>query len=104
MRYGLTLPGRGPLVTPDNLAIIAKRAEELGYYMALFGDHIVVPRHITSTYPYTADGAFPGSLLGDCALLDGCAHGRLPLVVGAPSTVGSRGHGNVSPQLRFPNN
>src|SRR5499433_4396558 len=61
MRYGLTLPGRGPLATPDNLAIIAKRAEELGYYMVLFGDHIVVPRHITSTYPYTADGAFPGS-------------------------------------------
>jgi hypothetical protein len=33
MRYGLTLPGRGPLATPDNLAIIARPAEELGYYM-----------------------------------------------------------------------
>ena len=53
MRYGLTLPGRGPLATPDNLAIIAKRAEELGYYMVLFGDHLVVPRHISSAYPYT---------------------------------------------------
>jgi probable F420-dependent oxidoreductase len=65
MKYGLTLPGRGPLATPDNLAIIARRAEELGYYMVLFGDHIVVPRHITSTYPYTADGAFPGSASGE---------------------------------------
>ena len=65
MQYGLTLPGRGPLATPDNLAIIAERAEELGYYMVLFGDHIVVPRHITSTYPYTADGAFPGSGSGE---------------------------------------
>src|SRR5215510_3388365 len=65
MRYGLTLPGRGPLATPDNLAIIAKRAEELGYYMILFGDHLVVPRDITSTYPYTADGAFPGSASGE---------------------------------------
>ena len=65
MQYGLTLPGRGPLATPDNLAIIAERAEALGYYMVLFGDHIVVPRHITSTYPYTADGAFPGSGSGE---------------------------------------
>jgi len=65
MQYGLTLPGRGPLATPDNLAIIAERAEELGYYMVLFGDHIVVPRHITPTYPYTADGAFPGSGSGE---------------------------------------
>ena len=65
MRYGLTLPGRGPLATPDNLASIAKRAEELGYYMVLFGDHLVVPRDITSTYPYTADGAFPGSASGE---------------------------------------
>src|SRR5574341_644908 len=64
MQYGLTLPGRGPLASPDNLARIAKRAEELGYHMVLFGDHIVVPRHITSTYPYTADGAFPGSASG----------------------------------------
>jgi len=65
MKYGLTLPGRGPLATPDNLAIIARRAEELGYYMVLFGDHLVVPRHIASTYPYTADGAFPGSASGE---------------------------------------
>jgi probable F420-dependent oxidoreductase len=65
MKYGLTLPGRGLLATPDNLAIIARRAEELGYYMVLFGDHIVVPRNITSTYPYTADGAFPGSASGE---------------------------------------
>jgi probable F420-dependent oxidoreductase len=65
MKYGLTLPGRGPLATPDNLGLIAKRAEALGYYMVLFGDHIVVPRHIASTYPYTDDGAFPGSGSGE---------------------------------------
>ena len=65
MKYGLTLPGRGPLATPDHLAIIAKHAEELGYHMVLFGDHIVVPCHITSPYPYTADGAFPGSGSGE---------------------------------------
>jgi len=48
MKYGFTLPGRGLLATPDNLATIARRGEELGYHFVLFGDHIVVPRHIAS--------------------------------------------------------
>jgi probable F420-dependent oxidoreductase len=65
MRYGFTLPGRGPLATPDNLAAIAKRGEELGYHLLLFGDHIVVPRHIASPYPYTETREFPGSASGE---------------------------------------
>ena len=64
MKYGFTLPGRGPLATPDNLAAIARRGEELGYHFVLFGDHIVVPRHIASPYPYTETGEFPGSASG----------------------------------------
>lgn len=65
MQYGFTLPGRGPLATPDNLARIAQRGEELGYDSVLTGDHIVVPNHIASPYPYTEDGAFPGSASGE---------------------------------------
>jgi hypothetical protein len=65
MRYGFTLPGRGPLATPDSLAAIARRAEELGYHLLLFGDHIVVPKHISSPYPYTETGEFPGSASGE---------------------------------------
>ncbi|MGH8072300.1 MAG: LLM class F420-dependent oxidoreductase [Candidatus Entotheonellia bacterium] len=64
MKYGLTLPGRGPLATPDNLAAIARRGEELGYHFVLFGDHIVVPKRIASPYPYTETGEFPGSASG----------------------------------------
>jgi probable F420-dependent oxidoreductase len=64
MQYGFTLPGRGPLATPDTLVAIAKHGEALGYHTVSFGDHIVVPRHITSPYPYTADGAFPGTASG----------------------------------------
>jgi probable F420-dependent oxidoreductase len=64
MKYGFTLPGRGPLATPDNLVAIAKRGEELGYHFVLFGDHIVVPKHIASPYPYTQTGEFPGSASG----------------------------------------
>jgi probable F420-dependent oxidoreductase len=65
MKYGFTLPGRGPLATPDNLAAIVRRGEELGYHFVLFGDHIVVPRQITSPYPYTETGEFPGSASGE---------------------------------------
>ena len=65
MKYGFTLPGRGPLATPDALAAIARRGEELGYHLLLFGDHIVVPRHIASPYPYTESGEFPGSASGE---------------------------------------
>jgi probable F420-dependent oxidoreductase len=64
MKYGFTLPGRGPLATPDNLAALARRGEELGYDFVLFGDHIVVPRQIASPYPYTETGEFPGSASG----------------------------------------
>jgi probable F420-dependent oxidoreductase len=65
MRYGLTLPGRGPLATADNLAMLARRGEELGYDMVLAGDHIVVPKDIDSIYPYTEDGTFPGAASGE---------------------------------------
>jgi probable F420-dependent oxidoreductase len=65
MKYGFTVPGRGPLATPDTLPTIARRAEELGYHLLLLGDHIVVPRKIVSPYPYTQDGAFPGSASGE---------------------------------------
>jgi probable F420-dependent oxidoreductase len=65
MQYGFTLPGRGPLATPDSLGTITRRGEELGYYMVLTGDHIVVPTQIDSPYPYTEDGTFPGSASGE---------------------------------------
>ncbi len=39
MKYGFTLPGRGPLATPDHLAAIARHGEELGYHFVLFGDN-----------------------------------------------------------------
>ncbi len=65
MKYGFTLPGRGPLARPDTLAAIARRGEELGYHMLMTGDHIVVPRKIDSPYPYTEGGEFPGSGSGE---------------------------------------
>ena len=65
MKYGFTLPGRGPLATPQNLGIIARKGEELGFDALLTGDHILVPRNIASPYPYTEGGEFPGSPSGE---------------------------------------
>jgi hypothetical protein len=48
MKYGFTLPGRGPLTS---LAAITGRREELGSHFVLFGDYIVVLKQITSPYP-----------------------------------------------------
>ena len=63
MKYGFTLPGRGPLATPERLGALVKKAEELGYEYVLTGDHIVVPRKIASTYPYGGD--WPGVPAGE---------------------------------------
>ena len=65
MKYGFPLPGRGPLAAPERLGIIARKGEELGFDALLTGDHILVPRHISSTYPYTESGEFPGSGSGE---------------------------------------
>ena len=61
MRYSFTVPGRGPMAAPENLGIIARHGEALGYDTVLASDHIVVPNKISSTYPYTQGGEFPGS-------------------------------------------
>ncbi len=65
MKYGFTLPGRGPLATPEHLTTMAKRGEELGYDSLSIGDHIVIPNNISSPYPYTEGGEFPGAGSGE---------------------------------------
>ncbi len=61
MTFGFMLPSRGPLTRPENLSSIAKRSEELGYGFIMFPDHIVMPRNVSSQYPYSASGVFPGT-------------------------------------------
>ncbi|PKB73106.1 MAG: hypothetical protein BZY75_03595 [SAR202 cluster bacterium Io17-Chloro-G7] len=65
MKYGFTLPGRGPLATPERLGILARKGEELGFDALLTGDHILVPKTIASPYPYTETGEFPGGPSGE---------------------------------------
>lgn len=65
MKYGFTLAGRGPFAQTDALGTIAKHGEDLGYDLLSTGDHIVVPHNITSTYPYSETGAWPGAGSGE---------------------------------------
>ena len=65
MDFGLTIPTRGPLATPESVTTLARRADDLGFANLAAPDHIVVPRRIDSTYPYSASGVWPGQASGD---------------------------------------
>lgn len=60
MKIGFTVPTRGPLATPDIIKRILQQGEKLGFDFASVNDHIVVPRTIDSTYPYSEDGEWAG--------------------------------------------
>ncbi len=66
MQFGLSIPHRGPLARPDAIRALATEAEAQGYDVLTVSDHIVVPREISSTYPYSPDGGFPGGRTGEC--------------------------------------
>lgn len=65
MKFGFTVPTRGPLATPDIIKQILQEGEKLGFDFASVNDHIVVPRTIDSTYPYSQDGDWQGRSAGE---------------------------------------
>ena len=65
MKYGFTLPARGPLATAETLTLLARKGEEMGYDAVYSGDHILVPNNISSPYPYTEGGEYPGGPSGE---------------------------------------
>ncbi len=66
MQFGLSIPHRGPLANPEAIRAIAESAEALGFDVLTISDHIVVPRTIASTYPYSPDGGWSGGVDGAC--------------------------------------
>ena len=61
MKFGFSLPGRGPLAHPDVVLKLAARAEALRYASLFVTDHVVLPASMArSSYPYAATGQFPG--------------------------------------------
>lgn len=60
MEFGLHLPHIGRSATRDNVLQFAQVAEELGMHSGWVSDHVAWPRVVSSKYPYTDDGSFPG--------------------------------------------
>ena len=54
--FGCSLPSRGSMASPENLVSLAHRAEDLGFASVWVSDHIILPREVTSFYPYASDG------------------------------------------------
>lgn len=59
--FGVSLPSRGNLASPDNLKTTALLVDKFLYESGWVSDHIVIPRNIDSKYPYSATGASPFS-------------------------------------------
>jgi probable F420-dependent oxidoreductase len=59
VEIGLHLPHVGPLANREQLTEFAQFAEHRGFDSLWVSDHVVVPRTITSRYPYSPDGSFP---------------------------------------------
>lgn len=70
MKFGVSMPIRGPLANAANIRTLAARAEELGYEYLTVSDHIVVPTEIDSSYPYSETGDFPWSEGGDVECME----------------------------------
>ena len=78
MKWGVFLPNQGPLATgPESVErqlAAAQMAEKLGFDSVWATDHIIMPKRITSRYPYSMTGEYffptdswflePFSLLG----------------------------------------
>ena len=60
MKYGFSVPTRGPLATADSLVTLAKHGEEMGFDFVGVSDHIIIPKDIRSRYPYSISGEFGG--------------------------------------------
>ena len=64
MNYGFKVHTSGPMATPEAVAALASRGEQMGFGLIGVSDHVVIPENIRSRYPYSETGEFGGS--GDC--------------------------------------
>jgi probable F420-dependent oxidoreductase len=66
MKLGMQVMTRGPMAVPGGIAAVASEAEALGFDYVALNDHLVVPADISSRYPYTDQGNWPGKVFGEC--------------------------------------
>jgi probable F420-dependent oxidoreductase len=60
MKLGLMFVNSGPFAAPDRLAALAPLAERCGFESLWSVEHVVIPQHYESPYPYSRDGKIPG--------------------------------------------
>lgn len=65
MKFGFSIPTRGPISDRVSVVAIARRGEALGFDYVTVNDHIVVPRETASTYPYSRSGDWAGGRFGE---------------------------------------
>ena len=65
MEFGLTIPNRGPMATPEAIGALAAKAEDSGFVRLGVPDLMVVPKSYASRYPYDASGKLVG-YSGEC--------------------------------------
>jgi probable F420-dependent oxidoreductase len=87
VEFGFSLPGRGPLATPEQILKLATRADTLRYASIFVTDHVVLPASMArSIYPYAASGKLPGGsdqdYLDPLALLGWLAHATRTIRLG----------------------
>jgi len=59
MKVGLMPLFGGQTSDPEYVARIARGLDERGFHSVWAVDHILIPKHIQSDYPYAKDGSFP---------------------------------------------
>lgn len=58
MKFGVRLPGAGPLATPEVITAFARKAEEVGFDSLWMPNHVALPVRVDTRYPYREDGKF----------------------------------------------
>ena len=102
MKFGVSLPGRGPLATPDSILQLATKADALGFDSLFVTDHVVLPASMArSVYPYSSSGQLPGGAAQDylepLAVLGWLAHVTKRIRIGTRSAI----HTTHAGLLRF---
>lgn len=65
MKFGFSIPTRGPLADRASVIAIARHGESLGFGCITVNDHVVVPRQTDSPYPYSRSGNWAGGRFGE---------------------------------------
>ena len=58
MEYAFGALAQGVFGKPQNLSLLAETGEQLGFEVMWVNDHVVMPRAIDSSYPYSDTGQF----------------------------------------------